>query len=225
MSRKSRIVAVGLPHHVMQKGNYGQDIFFNDDDYLNYLSWIKQYSSKYHLSVLAFCLLKNHVHFVVVPYEENSLAKAFNVAHMRYAQYINQRRKEQGHLWQGRFYSCALDKMYCALAIKYIEKNPLRLGLVQNAWEWKWSSALAHIEDTSSLLELEDISRLTDMSKAVWKQYLMGRDRGHLVGKIKRHTLKGYPLGQEEFILKLEKELGKSLKILPRGRPKKKLEV
>ncbi len=82
MPRIARVVAVGLPHHITQRGNYGQNVFLDDSDRAQYLTWLQEYSSKYSLSILAYCLMTNHVHFVVVPNREDSLAGAFNAIHI-----------------------------------------------------------------------------------------------------------------------------------------------
>ena len=82
MPRIARLVAVGLPHHITQRGNYRQDVFLDDSDREKYLSWIQEYSNKYKLDILSYCLMQNHVHFIAVPEKEDSLAKTFNTAHM-----------------------------------------------------------------------------------------------------------------------------------------------
>ena len=105
MARISRAVAIGYPHHVTQRGNYQQFVFEADEDYRQYLQWLWEDGQKYSLKVWAYCLMGNHVHFVVVPMRDDSLARTCNVLHMRYSQYFNQKKKLRGHLWQGRFYS------------------------------------------------------------------------------------------------------------------------
>jgi len=55
---------------------------------------VKEYAGKYDLTILAFCLMENHIHFIVVPHTVDSLAKAFNTIHIRYSQYLN--RKARG---------------------------------------------------------------------------------------------------------------------------------
>ena len=93
MPRIARTVASGLPHHITQRGNYRQVIFETDRDYLQYREWLKEYSGKYALDIWAYCLMSNHVHFICVPGQEDSLARTFNLLHMRYSQYLNRRRK------------------------------------------------------------------------------------------------------------------------------------
>lgn len=101
MLRHSRIVLPHIFHHVTQRGNYRQGIFESDSDYEKYSLWFNEYAAKYKLEIMAYCLMSNHVHFIVVPSQEEALARVFNATHMRYAQYVNKRLKATGHLRQG----------------------------------------------------------------------------------------------------------------------------
>lgn len=123
MPRIARAVAVGFPHHITQRGNYRQTVFEKNDDYSVYLDWLKNYSDKYSLKIWAYCLMSNHVHFVVVPQENDSMARTFNTLHMRYSQYMNKKHEAAGHLWQGRFYSCVLDERHLYACMRYVENN------------------------------------------------------------------------------------------------------
>ena len=90
--------------------------------------------------------MDNHVHFIVVPSDTDSLAKTFNQAHMRYSQYHNEKTGKRGHLWQGRFYPCPLHEVHLYTAIRYVERNPVRAGLVNQGEDYPWSSALSHVK-------------------------------------------------------------------------------
>ena len=85
MPRQARIVILNTPHHITQRGNYQQNIFDRDSNYKQYCEWINKYIEENSIDVLAFCLMTNHVHFIVVPKKEDSLAKLFNSTHMRYS--------------------------------------------------------------------------------------------------------------------------------------------
>ena len=98
MARMARIIVPNIPHHLTQRGNYRQIVFDTNNDRVQYLSWIKEYSERYGLKVWAYCLMDNHVHFIVVPSDTDSLAKTFNQAHMRYSQYHNEKIGQRGHL-------------------------------------------------------------------------------------------------------------------------------
>jgi len=221
MSRTARIVIPDLPYHITQRGNYRQDIFEDDEDRLSYLSWIDDYSKKYRLSIIAYCLMDNHVHFIAIPRKEDSLAKVFSISHMRYSQYFNKKKKASGHLWQGRFYSCVLDEDYLVAALRYVERNPVRAGIVRKPWRWKWSSAGVHVGQGDGVVNLENITTLIDTTVEEWKEYIDLDENEEEVEVIRKHTLLGRPLGTKEFIAKLGKRLGRVLSVLPRGRPKK----
>ena len=141
MTRIARIIAVDYPHHITQRGNNHRIVFNDDEDRKKYLSLVREYAQKYKISILCYCLMSNHVHFISIPHKEDSLAKTFNFAHMRYSQYFNKKTSSCGHLWQSRFYSCVLDEPHLIMAARYIERNPVRAKMVKKAWEWKWSSA------------------------------------------------------------------------------------
>jgi len=141
---------------------------------------------------------------------------------MRYSQYFNKKLKQRGHLWQGRFYSCVLDEPHLLLAARYIERNPVRAGIVDKPWQWPWSSAINHTNTKEKgLVEMGDFLGIIGMSSASWKEYIDFSEEEALSRRIKEHTLTGRPLGTVEFIEKLEIKLGRSLCVLPVGRPKK----
>ncbi len=147
MPRLARTVAVGCAHHITQRGNNGQDVFFVDDDRRVYLELLGEQAEKYGLEILGYCLMCNHVHLVAVPKVEEALAKAVGRTHFRYTQYINRFHQRSGHLWQGRFYSCALDTRHFWVAMKYVKRNPVQARLCRKPWRYEWSSAAAHVDE------------------------------------------------------------------------------
>jgi putative transposase len=219
MPRISRAIAIGYPHHVLQRGNYRQLIFEEDIDYLQYLQWLEEYSKKFSLKIWAYCLMSNHVHYVVMPMKENSLSKTFNFLHMKYSLYFNQKRNLRGHLWQGRFYSCILDNRHVYSAVRYVENNPVRANLVDRAYDYPWSSARYHVYKKANPI-LADECYLTKEIED-WAAYLMIND-DELINNIRKNMKTGRPCGDDGFIKKIESILGRRLKALPRGRPQKK---
>jgi putative transposase len=144
MPRIARVVIPGCPHHVTQRGNRREDVFFTEADRLRYLELLAEYAAKDGLAVQAYCLMTNHVHLVVVPRAEASLAAALKPVHMRYTQHVNRTQRLRGRLWQGRFFSCPLDDEHLWAAVRYVECNPVRAGLLERAEHYPWSSAAAH---------------------------------------------------------------------------------
>ena len=122
MQRLARSVFAQVPHHITQRGNRRDPVFFTDEDRRHaYLDWLSEYAGNNEVEVLAYCLMTNHIHMVAVPKTEDGLQRALKPLHMRYAQRINRSRGWKGHLWQGRFFSSALDETYLWAAIRYVE--------------------------------------------------------------------------------------------------------
>jgi putative transposase len=195
MPRISRIVIPGIPHHCVQRGNYRQRIFLSKRDRIKYLAWIKEYSKKYELKIWAYCLMINHVHFIAVPQKSDSLARTFNTVHMMYSQYYNRKLNKKGHLWQGRFYSCPLDREHLYEAIRYVEMNPVRAGLAEKPDDYDWSSAKAHVNNNikNTILSYDHFTELDFIGD--WKSFLNENSDQNKVTQVKLSTSTGRPTG------------------------------
>jgi putative transposase len=145
MARLGRIVAAGFPHHVTQRGNRRQTVFFEPADYALYRDLLAERCRKASVEVWAYCLMPNHVHLVLTPSTPDGLARAIGETHRQYTGFINARARWTGHLFQGRFSSVALDDAHLVAAARYVALNPVRARLVACAEDWAWSSARAHL--------------------------------------------------------------------------------
>jgi putative transposase len=222
MSRIARVVVPGLPHHVTQRGNGRQATFLSDEDRLVYLDLLRGHRRQYGLRIWAYCLMNNHIHLLAVPEGEDSLAHTLGRTHADYARYWNARRRSCGHVWQARFYSCPLEDDQIWTVARYVEMNPVRAGLVEEAERWPWSSAQAHLveRDVSGLLELSFWASQYDGAR--WSRVLRsGVEDEAWQQRLVESTLSGRPLGSETFIDRLERQLGASLRPKPPGRPPK----
>ena len=144
MPRNARTVIPGLPHHVTQRGNNRQNVFFVDGDRLRYLDLLGAQCAREGVRLLAYCLMTNHVHLVAIPRREDSLQRAVGRTHYLYTQYVNRLHGRSGHLWQGRFFSCVLDEPHALETVRYVERNPVRTKMTRAPWTYRWSSAAAH---------------------------------------------------------------------------------
>ena len=219
MPRIARVIVPGLPHHITQRGNFQQEVFQTDVDRARYLEWMALYGQRFGIRFWAWCLMTNHVHCVAVPERENSLARAFHHTHQRYAQYFNQRLLRQGHLWQGRFFSCTLDDAHAYLAVRYVECNPVRAGLVEAPEDYSWSSARVHVGGGADPL----VRGQTPFKRSIsdWNAYLGQAQPKGWQAALQSATLTGRPLGGRKFVKRLEESLGRRLQALPHGRPRK----
>lgn len=180
----------------------------------------------YGLEVLAWCLMSNHVHLVVLPSGDQSLAKGFGRANFRYAQYVNRLHARSGHLWQNRFYSCTLDREHFWRAMQYVERNPVRAKLVRHAVDYPWSSAAVHCGQADDPAGLLDLPHWAELSKGMdWPAALRHDQDAAVVASLRLATHRGRPLGSDSFLSKLESLLARRLRPLPVGRPRKKGEA
>lgn len=221
MTRLARIVAPGLPHHVTQRGNRQQPTFFSEEDYRFYLDLLAESSARFGLSIWAYCLMPNHLHLIAVPETESSLAQALGETHRRYTRRINARQNLTGHLWQGRFASFVMGESHFLAAARYIERNPVRAGLVQSPEDWAFSSARAHLKgQNDSLAQVAPLLALVPD----WKDFITntGPETDEETGKLRRHISTGRPLGDGAFVTDLENRLGRALAKKKPGPKKKK---
>ena len=218
MPRMARVVVAGIPHHVMQRGNRREDIFFSDDDRQKYLQLLLEYSAKYELQTLAYCLMTNHVHLVCVPELEESLSSVLKPLDMRYAQHVNWTHGISGRLWQGRFYSCVLDEDHLWAAIRYVERNPVRARIVRKAENYEWSSAAAHCGLRSDAV-VSPMPKSRPAEPSGWSAWLAEGDDEKMVTTLRLHTRTGRPAGGKRFVAELELKMGRRLRVNPAGRP------
>ena len=221
MPRLARTVCARVPHHITQRGNRREDVFFTNDDRTTYLQWLREYAEKYAVDILAYCLMTNHIHLVAVPASEDGLQQLLKPLHMRYAQRINRARNWTGHFWQGRFFSSALDEEYLWAAVRYVERNPVRAKMVRKAENYRWSSAGAHCGlRQDPVLTQKPSWRRQFEGIGNWSAWLAEGDEPQRLEVLRRNVEQGLPCGSPIFIRKLEKIAGHALQYRPRGRPK-----
>ena len=133
MGRLARIVVPDTPHHITQRGNRRQQIFFLDTDYSSYKNMLASACTSFGIDIWAYCLMPNHIHLIATPSNPNALAYGIGQAHMMYSAAINRRNSWSGHLWQGRFFSVPLNETHLLSAVRYVELNPVRAGLIAGA--------------------------------------------------------------------------------------------
>jgi putative transposase len=218
MARLSRVVAIDVPHHVTQRGNARQIVFGSDPDRLTYLNLLRENCDLYNLSLLGYCLMTNHAHLVAIPRDAQSLALALKHTHGRYATFWNARCCSSGHVWQGRFYSCPLDGAHVWTALRYVELNPVRAGMVEEAARWKWSSAAVHCGEAQAENWLDLAWWQKRWTAEEWLGYLAEGESPTEVASLRRFTHTGRPLGSATFVAELEQSMLRPLSPRKRGR-------
>jgi REP-associated tyrosine transposase len=223
MPRRPRVVIPAAPHHITQRGNNRQPVFFSPDDRLFYLDLLSRHAQRSGVRILGYCLMTNHVHLIAVPERDESLARALRHAHSEYSLALNRSERRSGHVWQNRYYSCPMSADRLLSALRYVELNPVRAGMAGAAWDWPWSSARAHTTAGTSdgVLCCDWIEYFGQWTYGEWTELLAAGSPNGECETLRRATQTGAPLGPPEFVAALERQTGRRLRVWKRGRPRK----
>jgi putative transposase len=217
MARLPRQIIPGVAHHLTQRGNRRQTVFFSENDKSLYLKLLLDQITGTRIRILGYCLMTNHLHLVAVPGPKEEFSSALGETHRKYTTIINIREKWKGHLWQGRFWSFPLDDSYLYRAIRYIEMNPVRARIVKKAGSYAWSSARGHLGRWDDpLLPKTGGPPLIEN----WEAYLEEDEEDGFCESVHLHQRTGRPFGDDAFIAKLESSTGMVLRKRRPGRKK-----
>lgn len=218
MARKPRFVRIFLAVHATARGVNGCALFRNDNEKIEYLTRFKEVAEQEEVEIHAYCLLRNHVHFLLVPRKEGALARLFLRVHTWWAQTVNRRHKRQGHLFQGRFYSCVLDKAHYWAALRYIDTNPRKHKLTKDLVAWQFSSARQHLTgQKDELVDLQTDAWHHRFTPQTYAGFLEESDR-EPARRLEQSVKNGMPCGSAHFVRRLERKAGRRLHALPPGR-------
>lgn len=217
MARLARLVVPDIPHHVTQRGNRRQPVFFGGADHKLYLALLRDWCAKAGTRIWAWCLMPNHVHLILVPSHEDGLRAALGEAHRRYTRHVNFREGWRGHLWQSRFASFPMDENWLIACARYVELNPVRAGLAARPEDWRWSSARAHLglADDGVTEPAPLLDRCGD-----WRTLLDGGLGAPEHAAIRASERTGHALGDDAFLDGLAARVGRPVKPRPPGRPR-----
>ncbi len=220
MSRIARIVGAGYPHHIVQRGNNRENVFLDLKDYEKYLSFLARYSEEKDAAILAYCLMPNHVHLLIIPSTEKTLAKMMQGVTLCYTQHLNRKNGRTGRLWECRYHSTIVDEdSYLWTVSKYIENNPVRAGIVKKPEDYHYSSARAHILGKKDPILNGILFNKNELDE--YRGFVKLEEDKKILEDIRKHTRMGKPLGEANFLRTLSESVGRNLSFNPKGRPKK----
>ena len=228
MPRRARSYIAGLPYHIVQRGNNKEPCFIQPSDYQFYLELWKECSKLYAVSIHAYCLMTNHIHFVVTPENETGISTTMKVVGSRYAFHINRTYSRTGTLWEGRHRSSLIDTdRSLLLCYQYVEMNPVRAGMVKRPEEYAWSSYGRNgCGDKSWLQPHDEYLNLGTNQQERCENYrnLFVNELGHndllLIRKAAHYN---QPVGDDRFRREIEEKYGLKPGYSARGRPRKSL--
>jgi putative transposase len=159
MSRPLRIHAPGVLCHVMSRGNDKQHIFLGEADFTHFLELLASLLERFDVQCIAYCLMWNHTHLLLRPCEQ-PLSRLMQHLNSAYCQNFNRRHGRVGHVLQGRFKSLWVeDDIYLLRVLRYIVRNPVASGYVNDPAAWTWSShrATAGVEPAPAWLDVRAV--------------------------------------------------------------------
>jgi putative transposase len=219
MARIARLVVPDCPHHVTQRGNRRETIFFGDDDYRLYLDLLGERCRKVGVEVWSYCLMPNHVHLILTPATPEGLGRALGETHRRYSSVINARLRVTGHLFQARYGSLAMDEEHLMAAARYVALNPVRARLAARAEDWRWSSVRAHLagEDDGVVATAPILARCAGR----FADLIDAAPDARQMAALRAAETIGRPLGSASFLDNIAVLTGRDARPAKRG-PKKK---
>jgi len=211
MPRLARIVIPGLPHHVTQRANRREAIFFEDGDQGVHRDLLAEQARKACVEVWTYCLMPHHVHLILTPQTSDGLGRAVGKAHRRFTKFINARGRCTGQLFQSRFASVAMDEAHLMAAVRYVRLNPVRARLAARpearAEDWRWSSVRAHLAGRDD--ELVSVGPVLHREPGF--AGLPATPRAGGFDALRRAEGSGRPVGTADFITDLERVLGRRI--------------
>jgi len=218
MARQARIVLPDTPHHITQRGNRGENVFFEKSDYEAYIDLLTEECADKGVAIWSYCLMPNQIHLIAMPRRENSLARALGEAHRRYTRRINERNEWRGHLFQDRFFSYPMDETHLLKAAHHIEMLPVFSGIAPTPESYLWSSARAHIKGREDKLLIADRPLLHFVPDSDWAAFLHSTASDNERETIERHLQTGRPRGNDSFLNSVESMLGRPVRPQKPGR-------
>jgi len=226
MPRKPRFVIPGVPMHIVQRGHNRDPVFYDEQDYLVYLGFLKEASDRYGCAIHAYVLMTNHIHILATPESKDSVTRMMQHVGRRYVPYVNHTYGSSGSIWEGRYKaSLVQDEEYLLTCMRYIELNPVRANMVRTAAHYRWSSYRFNgqgkgdelLKPHSEYLALSADSEVRrEAYKILFKSHL---DSG-VIDDIRSAWQTGTPYGNDQFRERVEKKLGCKVGQSRRGRPR-----
>jgi putative transposase len=216
MARIGRFVVPDLPHHVTQRGNRREKVFFGDEDYALYRDLMHEACRREGVAVWAYCLMPDHVHLILTPQTPEALGRALGKAHRRYSAFVNARMRVTGHLFQARFSSVVMDEDHLMAAARYVALNPVRARLVARPQDWPWSSVRAHLAGRDD--GLVEVAPLIERSGGRFADLIAAPAEPGQIAALRAAETIGRPLGAGAFLDRLAALTGRDPRPGRRGR-------
>ncbi len=135
-----------LLYHIFGRGNDRKEIFLDAEDYHYFINLLIDYSKKHSFCVYHWVLMPNHYHLLLEIGLPEKISSIMSGLARSYVYHHHKKYQTSGHLWQGRFKSQPIQKeMYMLSCGRYIERNPVKAGIITLAEDYPYSSAAYYV--------------------------------------------------------------------------------
>ena len=225
MARLPRLTLAGQPHHVIQRGNNRQPIFATSADYQALLGLLEEAAKKFEVSLHAYVLMSNHFHLLATPQTVDGLPKMMQAVGRSYVRYFNDSQKRSGTLWEGRYKSTLIQtERYLLACMAYIDLNPVRAGLVGAPQDYLWSSHLHYLGARQDRLITPhslywELGNTPFAREAAYSDLVQAGVNPVQQAALTDATLRGWALGESDFVADLQKQTTRRVAKTSAGRP------
>lgn len=225
MARLPRLTLAGYPHHVIQRGNNRQPIFLDAADREQMLGLLVEYARQYRVAIHAWVLMDNHLHLLATPETADGLPKLMQAVGRRYVRHFNDRHGRTGTLWEGRYRSTVVEsERYLLACMVYIDLNPVRAGMVQQARDYPWSSHAHYVGLRQDRLVTPHplfwaLGNTPFAREAAYAELVHAGIAGRELAAVTDATLKGWALGGPAFVAGLQSLTERRVQPRRPGRP------
>jgi len=218
MPRPHRATPAGYCYHVLNRGNARQRVFRKDADYAAFVKLFDEAQVRCPMRILAYCLMPNHFHVVLWPREDGDVSRWMQWVQTTHVRRYHELHRTSGHVWQGRFKAFPIQQDEHLLAVlRYVERNPLRAGLVRGVNDWPWNSLRLHDdEDWPIWYHHGPVPRGND-----WPAYVADPQTDAELVALRRSADRGTPFGGRRWQKNTVTKLGLESTLRNRGRPRK----
>lgn len=217
MARTARSAAGGICYHAINRGNRRATVFHTNEDYDAFVHLIGRACVRIPMRVLAYCLMPNHFHFVLWPYNDGDMSRWMHWLLTSHVVRYHKIRGTSGRIWQGRYKAFPIEQdRHLLTVMRYVERNPVRANLVKTATDWRWSS-LTHPDDAIAQAFLSE-SPVTKPPK--WIQLVDEPQTNEELEAIRRCSFKRAPFGSKQWVTETATQLGLKSSLRGPGRPK-----
>ncbi len=218
MPRTARASLGDLCYHVINRGNGRAEIFHKPQDYQAFVELLRESVARVPMRLLAFAIMPNHFHAAVWPYSDGDLGRWMHWLLTTHVRRYHGHYGSGGHVWQGRFKAFPIEQDdHLLVVLRYIERNPLRAGLVGRAEHWPWSSLRERTKRTADgLVQSGPVELYED-----WVQWVNKPQTDAELEQLRVSVNRGVPYGDETWIEQIAPLLGLEFTLRPRGRPRR----